>query len=109
MTNRSGRAGIDGDQNDRRTSPSDHNEPSAIDVQRVLTDQQFSRWAVLVADGAEPLPSDLRPVQQEQLAVRVRELRRARLRSFIARQVALDMYRNANAAPTAPLHVAGEP
>jgi hypothetical protein len=60
-----------------------------------LTPDQMMRWADLVARGDAVFPPCLAHAQEDQLRHQVRRLRRARLVDYIARQIALDITRNA--------------
>lgn len=64
-----------------------------------LTREQLGRQAELIAAGEAEFPDDLPPAQQVLLADEVRRLRRARLVTFIARQIALDVHRDATRGP----------
>src|SRR5690242_15647635 len=51
------------------------------------------RWAQLVADGEIPFPKGLDPAEEIELAQEVARRRRIRLLKFIARTIAVDIYR----------------
>jgi hypothetical protein len=59
-----------------------------------LTPEQLAPWAELVARGEAEFPVGLSRAQEAQLRQQVRQLRRARLVKFVARQIALDIARD---------------
>jgi hypothetical protein len=59
----------------------------------VRADFDVERWALLVADGQVPFPTDLESSVQEALVRRVSQRRRLRLLKFIARAIAQDICR----------------
>ena len=72
-----------------------NNDPAAAAAarQQPVNPDQLRLWARLVADGEAEFPPDLPPDQEQSLLYEVRRLRRARLITFIARQIALDIHR----------------
>ena len=52
------------------------------------------RWARLIADGQVSFPAELSLLTQEVLAREVSQFRRQRLLKFIARVIAMDIYRS---------------
>jgi hypothetical protein len=52
------------------------------------------RWARLIADGQVSFPAELSLLTQEVLAREVSQFRRQRLLRFIARAIAMDIYRS---------------
>src|SRR5688500_4980338 len=56
-----------------------------------LTGDQVERWAGLIASGESEFPHDLAFADEARLFDAVRRLRRARLITYIARQIASDV------------------
>jgi hypothetical protein len=80
------RRGTAAGENDPQVSPA-----SEGNARHDLNPDQIARWARLIAEGQEPFPTGLCPAQEEQMLQQVRRLRRARLVSYIARQLAGDI------------------
>ena len=57
-----------------------------------LDDDQLRRWAQLIGNGEAEFPSDVPMPTGQQLMFYVREVRRQRLLSFVARAIATDIY-----------------
>ena len=58
-----------------------------------LDDEQLRRWAAMVAAGETSMPTDLQSDQIQAFIALVRQMRRNRFVSHIARCIALDMQR----------------
>jgi hypothetical protein len=56
----------------------------------------WERWVELVASGEVEFPKDLRSAAAGRLGLEVRQRRRTRLIHYIARAIALDLWRAAN-------------
>ena len=76
----------------------DSNDTQPAADGQTLTAEQMNRWASLLAQGSETIPSGLPPEQVEELIVRVRRLRHERMVRHIARQIARDIDQNRRAS-----------
>jgi hypothetical protein len=58
-----------------------------------LTADQLQRWAALIAEGLDELPSELSPADQKRLVDEVRRLLRQQLMNFVAGAIARSIAR----------------
>lgn len=79
----------------RGPDPTTRDAADAEHVPGPLPNERLARLADLVADGEAGVPGGLEPADELRLETMVRDRLRARLVRFIARQVALDIHRDA--------------